>query len=189
VTYSGFKDDKELAHFVPEGLQMARNPAGLAAQGNGFVFWNVPLKGNASIEVSFRSMGDGALGLAMHADSSRAGYLAVADLGIPNAASIDAIFKMPIGEGAQALAAIIAQGGTGIQLQKNVPGTASLTRDGTKLRFTVGRGELLGDNPQFNEGKVGIGLINNGVIFDRIKVTGEIDSTWLDGELRRIESK
>ena len=189
VTYSGFKDDKDLAHFVPEGLQMARNPAGLGLQGNGLLFWNVPLKGNASIEVSFRSMGDGGLGLALHADSSRAGYLAVADLGIPNAASIDAIFKMPIGEGAQALAAIIAQGGTGIQLQKNVPSTASLAIDGAKLRFTVGRGELLGENSQFTQGKAGIGLLNNGAIVDRIKITGEIDSTWLDGELRRIESK
>jgi eukaryotic-like serine/threonine-protein kinase len=189
VTYAGFKDDKELVHFAPEGLQLARNPGGLAASGSGFIFWNVPLKGNASIEVSFRSMGDGALGLALHADSSRAGYLAVADLGIPNGASLDAIFKMPVGEGAQALSAIIAQGGTGIQLQKNVPSTASLTRDGTKLRFAVGRGELLADNPQFTEGKAGIGLVNNGAIFDRIKITGEIDSAWLDGELRRIESK
>jgi eukaryotic-like serine/threonine-protein kinase len=188
VTYAGFKDDKELAHFLAEGVQIARVPGGMGLQGTGLAFWNVPLKGNASIDVSFRSMGDGALGLALCTEAVRAGYLAVADLPIPNAPPIDAIFKLPIGEGAQALASIIAQGGTGIQLQKNVPSSASLTRDGAKLRFTVGRGELLGENTQFTDGRAGIGVFGNGVILDRIKITGEIDPTWLDTELRRIES-
>jgi eukaryotic-like serine/threonine-protein kinase len=190
VTYSGFKDDRDLALFVPEGLQMARQGGGLAIQGGGgLVLWAVPLKGNASIDVSFRPMGDGAVGLALCADGTRAGYLAVADLQIPGAPALDAIFKMPIGEGAAALASIVAQGGTGIQLQKNTPNTASLTRDGTKLRFTVGRGELAGENAQFNDGRAGIGMFGNGALFDRIKITGEIDPVWLDTELRRIEAR
>jgi hypothetical protein len=167
---------------------MQRVAGGVAAQGNGFVHWNVPLKGNASIEVSFRPMGDGGVGLFLHADASRSGFLAVADLPVPGQ-SLDAIFRMPVGEGAQALSALIAQSNSGIQLAKNAPNTASLSRDGNKLKFTVNRGELSGDSPDFNAGKAGIGLINNGAIFDRVRITGEIDPAWLDGELRRIEAK
>src|SRR5204862_6844794 len=65
VTYSGFKDDKDVALFtVAEGqVQMARQNGNLALQGTGFVQWNVPLKGVVSIEVSFRAMGDGGFGL------------------------------------------------------------------------------------------------------------------------------
>jgi hypothetical protein len=190
VTYSGFKEDRDIAHFaVADGqVQMQRVPGGFAMQGSGFVHWNVPLKGNASIDVSFRPMGDGGMGLFLHAEGNKSGFLAVADLPVPGQ-SLDAIFRMPVGEGAQALQALIAQGGTGIQLTKNAPNTASFSRDGNKLKFTVNRGELSGDSTAFNEGKAGIGLINNGAIFDRIKITGEIDPVWLDAELRRIESK
>jgi hypothetical protein len=191
VTYSGFKDDKELRHFVvADGQQvnMARLPGGLAMQGSGLVQWNVPLKGNASIEVSFRPMGDGAFGLILSADAPRTGFLAVADLPVPGS-SLDAIFRMPIGDGDKAMAALIAQGGTGIQQQKNMPNVATFTRDGTKLRFTLGKGELLGDSPLFNDGRAGIGVINNACLIDRVKITGEIDAAWLDAELKRIEGK
>ncbi|MBI3855282.1 MAG: hypothetical protein HY293_06290 [Planctomycetes bacterium] len=191
VTYSGFKDDKEMAHFaVSDGVvQMARMPGGLAMQGSGLVHWNVPLKGNASIEISFRPMGDGGLGLILHSDGNRSGFLAVADLPVPGGQTLDALFRMPVGEGDKALAALIAQGGTGIALVKNAPNTASFSREGTKLKFTVGRGELTGDSAAFNEGRAGIAVLNNGALVDRVRITGEIDAGWLEGELRRIEGK
>lgn len=96
---------------------------------------------------------------------------------------------MPVGEGDKALAALIAQGGTGIQLQKNQPNTASFSKDGSKLKFTVGRGELGGDSAAFNEGKAGIAVFNQGAIIDRVRITGEIDPAWLDAELKRIEGR
>jgi serine/threonine protein kinase len=190
VAYSGFKEDKEFRLFtVADGqVNLARMAGGLGMQGSGLVQWNVPLKGNASIEVSFRPLGDGAFGLILHADAPRAGFLAVADLPVPGS-SMDAIFRLPVGEGDKALASLIAQGGTGIRLQKNMPNLATLSREGTKLKFTVGKGELAGDSPLFNEGRVGMGVINNGCLIDRVKITGEIEAAWLDAELKRIEGK
>ena len=134
-------------------------------------------------------MGDGAVGLFLHADGNRSGFLALADLPIGAQQSTDAIFRMPVGEGERALKDLLAQGGTGIQLIKNQPNTASFSRDGTKLKFTVGRGELSGDSPAFNEGRAGIAFINNGALIDRFRITGEIDAGWLEAELRRIESR
>jgi serine/threonine-protein kinase len=190
ITYSGFKDDREISHFaVADGqVQMVRTAGGLAVQGTGMIHWNVPLKGNVSIETSFRPMGDGGVGLFVHADGNRSGFLAVADLPALGQ-SMEAIFRMPVGQGDKLLSSMIAQGGTGIKLVKNAPNTASLSRDGTKLKFTVGKGELSGDSSAFGEGRAGVGVVNNGALFDRIRITGEIDAAWLDGELRRIEAK
>src|SRR5436190_2449745 len=51
LTYSGFKEDRDLTHFaVADGqVQMQRVAGGLAMQGTGLVHWNVPLKGNVSV--------------------------------------------------------------------------------------------------------------------------------------------
>jgi hypothetical protein len=149
-------------------------------QGNGVVTWNPPLKGNASIEISFRHLGDGAVGLLVSAEGSKTGYLAVADLPLPGLQPLDAIFRLPIKEGGQMFTSIIAKGGTGIQVTKNTPTVASLTRDGAQLKFVVGRGELTGESAQPVDGHVGIGVLNTGIIVDRIKIVGEIDPVWLD---------
>ena len=65
ITYSGFKDDKDVALFtVADGqVNLQRTAGGLGMQGTGIVTWTPALKGNASIEISFRNMGDGAMGL------------------------------------------------------------------------------------------------------------------------------
>jgi serine/threonine-protein kinase len=190
VTYLGFKDDRDLRLFgVADGqVQLARLPGGLGMQGTGMVQWNVPLKGNVSIELSFRPVGDGAFGLTLHADSNRSGFLGVADLPVPGQ-SLYAIFKLPVGEGDKFPASLIAQGGSGMQQQRNAPNQASFSKEGSKLRFTMNKGELLGDNTSFNEGKVGIGVVNNGIVVDRVKITGEIDAAWLDSELKRVEGR
>jgi hypothetical protein len=149
-------------------------------QGNGIVTWTPALKGNASIEITFRNMGDGAMGLLVAADGSRSGYLAVAGLPIPGLQPLDAIFRLPVKEGAQMITSILAQGGTGIQVVKNAPTVASFTRDGTKLKFAVGRGELNTDSAQPTDGRVGIGVLNTGILVDRVKIVGEFDPAWLD---------
>jgi len=182
VTYSGFKDDKDISLFTASDGQVAlqRTQGGFGMQGNGIVTWNPPLKGNASIEVSFRHLGDGAVGLLVAADGAKTGYLAVADLPIPGLQPLDAIFRLPVKEGGQMITSIIAQGGTGIQITKNAPTVASLAREGTRLKFTVGRGELNGDSAQPVDGHVGIGILNTGILIDRIKIVGEIDPAWFD---------
>jgi len=190
VTYSGFKDDKDVALFSTSDGQVVtqRVPGGFGMQGSGMVAWNVPLKGNVSIEVSFRQVGDGAFGLLVAADAPRTGYLAVADLPVPQLQPLDAIFRLPLRDGAQMLTQIVAQGGTGIQLTKNAAHVATFSREGTRLKFTVNKGELNGDSPQPVDGKVGIGLVNDGIVIDRIKIVGEIDAAWLDAELKRVEA-
>jgi serine/threonine-protein kinase len=190
VAYSGFKDDKDTTLFsVSDGqVQLARLPGGLGMQGTGMVHWNVPLKGNVAVELSFRPVGDGAFGLFLHANGNRSGFLAVAGLPV-GGQPIDAIFRMPVGEGDKALASMIAQGGTGIQQQKNTANQAGFSKDGSKLHFTLNRGELNGESAAYTEGKAGIGVVNNGIVIDRIKFTGEIDSAWLDTELKRIEGR
>ncbi|HVR83066.1 MAG TPA: serine/threonine-protein kinase, partial [Planctomycetota bacterium] len=108
VTYLGFKDDKDIALFtVADGqVTLQRTQGGLAMQGNGLVTWTPPLKGSASIEISFRNMGDGAVGLLVAADGPRSGYLAVAELPIPGLQP-DAIFRLPLKEGAQMITSIL----------------------------------------------------------------------------------
>ena len=133
-------------------------------------------------------MGDGAFGLFLHADGNRWGFLALADLPVPGQ-TLDAIFRMPIGEGDKALSSLIAQGGTGIQLQKNAANQALFSKEGSKLHFTLNKGELNGESAAFNEGKAGIAVINSGAVVDRIKFTAEIDPAWLDAELKRIEGR
>jgi serine/threonine-protein kinase len=182
ITYSGFKEDKDSALFtVADGqVNVQRVPGGLAMQGMGYVAWAPGMKGNVSIEVSFRHMGDGAMGLFVAADPPRSGYLAVADLPIPQLQPLDAIFKLPVKEGPQMITSILSQGGTGIQVVKNAPTVASLTRDGSKLKFVVGRGELSADSAQPSDGRVGIGLINTGIVVDRVRIVGEFDPAWLE---------
>jgi serine/threonine protein kinase len=182
VTYSGWKDDKDLSLFTASDGQVTlqRGPGGFGIQGNGVVTWNPPLKGSASIEISFRHMGDGAVGLLVCADGSKTGYFAVANLPIPGQQPLDAIFRLPIKDGGQMFTSIIARGGTGIQVTKNAPTVASLSREGTRLKFVVGRGELDGESAQPADGHVGIGILNTGLLVDRIKIVGEIDPAWLD---------
>jgi len=182
VTYSGFKDDRDAALFtVADGqVNLQRTQGGLGAQGSGFVTWTPPLRGNVSIEISFRHLGDGAMGLLVAGDPPRSGYLAVANLPIPGVQPLDAIFRLPVKEGAQMITSILAQGGTGIQVAKNAPTVASLSREGAKLRFVVGRGELNADSPQPSDGRVGVGLINTGILIERVRIAGEIDPAWLD---------
>jgi serine/threonine-protein kinase len=182
ITYAGFKDDKDVSLFtVADGqVNLQRTPAGLGMQGNGIVTWTPALKGNASIEISFRSLGDGAMGLLVAADGAKSGYLAVADLPIPNLQPLDAIFRLPIKDGVQMMTQIVASGGTGIQVTKNAPTVASFARDGSKLKFVVGRGELNGESAQPSDGHVGIGILNNGLLVDRVKIVCEFDPAWLD---------
>jgi hypothetical protein len=181
ITYSGFKDDRDAALFtVADGqVNLQRAQGGLAAQGSGFVTWTPLLKGNASIEISFRNVGDGVMGLVLASDPPRSGYLAVADLPVPGLQPL-VIFRMPVKQGPEVITSFLAQGGTGTQVVKNAPTVASLTREGTKLKFVVGRGELNADSAQPSDGRVGIGLINTGVVIDRVKIVCEFDPAWLD---------
>src|SRR5204863_1953663 len=98
----------------------------------------------------------------------------------PGLQPLDAIFRLPIKEGAQMLNSIVAQGGTGIQVTKNTPAVAILSREGTRLKFTVGRGELSGESAQPADGHVGVGVFNSGVLIDRVKIIGEIDPAWFE---------
>jgi serine/threonine-protein kinase len=182
ITYSGFKDDKDVALFtVADGqVNLQRTAGGLGMQGTGIVTWTPALKGNASIEISFRNMGDGAMGLLVAADGNRSGYLAVADLPIPGLQPLDAILRLPVKEGAQMITSILSQGGTGIQVVKNAPTVASFSRDGARLKFVVGRGELNADSAQPSDGRVGIGIINTGILVDRVKIVCEFDPAWLE---------
>jgi hypothetical protein len=159
---------------------MAPVPGGFGIQGNGIVQFAPPMKGNASIEVSFRHVGDGAVGLLVACDGNKSGYLAVADLPVPNLQPLDAIFRLPIKDGTQLLTQVLASGGTGIQVVKNAPTTASLTRDAAHLKFVVGRGELNADSSAPADGHVGIGVLNSALVVDRVKITGEIEQAWLD---------
>ena len=60
------------------------------------------------------------------------------------------------------------------------PTVASLSRDGARLKFVVGRGELNADSAQPTDGHVGIGVINTGILVDRVKIVCEFDPAWLD---------
>jgi serine/threonine-protein kinase len=188
VGYS-FRDDRETGMFsVGDGfVNAARQPAGgVLLQGNGLWYWNVPLRGNVTLDVALRHQGDGSFGLAVCGNGNRAGYLGVVDLNLGS--PIDAILRMPLGEGANVLTSVLVQGQQ-LSVVRNAPAQAQFAREGTKLRFTVNAKTLEVDNPQFTEGRVGVGLVASQALVDRIKITGDVDPGWLDAELRRAEGK
>jgi serine/threonine-protein kinase len=192
VVYS-FKDDRELALFsVGDGLvTVTRVPGGVQLSGLGMWYWAPPLKGNATIEAIFRIQQEGTFGLLVHGESNRAGYMAVVDLPLGQGqGSLDAIFKLPVGEGAQALNSIVAQGGRGELSLVRGSGSnqASLTREGTRLRLAMARGVLEGDHGQFSEGRAGCAPIFSTVIVERLRIVGEVDGAWLEAELKKLES-
>jgi hypothetical protein len=104
--------------------------------------------------------------------------------------SLDAIFKLPVGEGAQALNSIVSQGGRGeLSLMRGSGSNqASLTREGTRLRLAMARGVLEGDHGQFSEGRAGCAPIFSTVIVERLRIVGEVDGAWLEAELKKLES-
>jgi hypothetical protein len=189
VTYS-FKDDREFGMFSVASGNVAANrtPEGLRLNGNGQWAWNVPLKGNMAIEVSFTPRGDGAIGLVACGDGDRSGYLAAADLPLPGLPANDLVLKLPA-QGQQILSAILAQGGSGIQQVRGQSNLSALVREGTRLRFTLGQGRLDAEHPQYVDGKLAVALLNHGVIVERVRVTGEPDPAWLDAEIKRVEGK
>jgi serine/threonine-protein kinase len=191
VTY-GFKDDRESAMFAQaDGTVVVTRPpggAGLQLSGQGMWCWNVPLKGNATIEASFRMAADGAFGMLLHATPPKSGYLAVVDLAL-GGNPLDAIFRLPVQEGAQWLTSVLAQGGKGeLAVPRGTPLQASFSREGTKLRFAMPKGSIECDNPQFNEGRPGLALIVSSLLLERVRITGEVDGAWLDAELRKAEA-
>jgi serine/threonine-protein kinase len=184
VTYS-FKDDKELALFATGdgNVSATRDPLGGAVlNGNGAWYWSVPLKGSMSIEVQFRMAQPGPFGLIVCGDGNRTGYAGVADLPIPGLPPLDALLRFPLG-GAQFLTAMVAQAGANLGTQAG-PNQASLVREGTRLRYTINRGIVEGDNAQYSAGKAGIAVGNVPTVLDRVKITGEIDKDWLDAALK-----
>jgi serine/threonine-protein kinase len=189
VTYK-FSDDREAAMFVPVsgGINVNRTPMGLGIGGNGQWAWNVPLRGAMGIEVGFRPAGDGAFGLVVCGDGDRQGYLAAADLPLPGLPSNDAIIRLPA-QGAQILANILASGGPSIQQARGQANTGALTREGTRLRFTLNGQRIDAEHPQYNEGRLTVALLNHSIVIDHIKVHGEPDPAWLEAELKKAEGR
>ena len=60
------------------------------------------------------------------------------------------------------------------------PNTASITREGTRVRFTLNRVNSEGDNAQFQNGHLGIAPGGQPILIDRVRVVGEVDAAWLD---------
>ena len=156
--------------------------------GNGQWSWNVPMKGDMGIEVTFRPMGDGAFGLVVCGDGDRSGYLAVADFPLPGLPANDLIFRLPA-QGAGLLSAILTQGAPAIQQIKNQPNLAALAREGQRVRYTLGGVRMDTAHPQYTDGRVAIALLNHQVLIERIRVFGEPDPAWLDAELKKAEGK
>ena len=172
-----FKDDAEVAaFFAAEGAPAAtRNDMGLSLSGSGQWCWKPPLKGNASIEVSFRAGGEQAFGLVVHGTSNQAGYAGVCDLPIAGQ-SIDALLRFPLAQGP---AAMLALAPSNLAVVRG-PNTASMTREGSRVRFTLNRVNIEGDNGQFQNGHVGIAPGTQPIFIDRVRVIGEVDAAWLD---------
>jgi hypothetical protein len=192
VVYT-FKDDRELSLFsVGEGIVTAtRVPGGVQLSGVGMWYWAPPLRGNVTVEATFRIQQEGSLGLLVHGEGGRAGYMGVVDLPLGQGQGpLDAIFKLPVGEGAQAFNSIIAQGGRGELSLVRGSGSnqASLTREGTRLRLAMARGVLETDHAQFSEGRAGCAPLFGTVIVERLRIVGEVDAAWLEAELKKLES-
>lgn len=181
-----FKDDPEVAaFFVGDGNPVAnRNDTGFTLSGNGIWYWKPPLKGNATIEVAFRAPAEGPFGLVVCGDRNLAGYAAVCDLPL-GPTPVDALLKFPLTQG---LTAFVATAPANLALLRGM-NQASMTREGTRIRFTLNRVNVDGDNAQYQAGHVGIAPGGQPLLIDRVRIVGEIDAAWLDAELKKLDAK
>ena len=186
ITYR-FRTDEELKLWKavttdPDnpGVQTRRDPGGLMAGGEGIWSLGIPFKGDVELEVSFSHNGKGSMGFLLHGDGDRAGYVTFVDLSLPAVGSLDAMFRLPLGQGLEVMQAVVAKGGTGLRLTRGARQKATFTRKGTSMRFTLDGGELRGTHAAYNRGNVGIAFIKAaGAIFS-VRVKGEIEDSWLD---------
>ncbi|HYE97251.1 MAG TPA: hypothetical protein VEJ18_00005, partial [Planctomycetota bacterium] len=184
VVYT-FKDDRELDHFaVGDGGVTARrlDPGpGVRLQTNGVWYWNVPLRGDVLIEATFQMGADGPLGLVVCGEGNRAGYLGILDLPLPGAPPLDGIIKLPL-TGPQSM---MAQSTSNLASNRGT-NVALLQREGTRLRFTVNGGTVEGDNAEVQQGRAGVAIGPAPVVLTRLKIVGEVDSAWLEAEIKRV---
>jgi hypothetical protein len=184
-----FKEDREFAMFVvgDGNVNVQRGPAGSGAQvgGQGIWYWNVPLRGNVTVEATFR-MANGPFGMVLHGDKAAAGYLAIVDLPLPGLGPQDFIAKMPL-EAQRILQNLVAQG-QNLAAAPGAPSTASFVRDGTKLRFVVNGNRIEGDNVELAGGRAGLGLVQSGMLLEKIRFTADVERSWIDSELPKFEA-
>ncbi|HEX7898981.1 MAG TPA: protein kinase [Planctomycetota bacterium] len=171
-----FKDDLEVAAWAATdgNPTVNRNDQGLSLSGNGQWCWKPPLKGNASIEVTFRAVGEQPFGLVVCGSSNQAGYVGIVDLPL-GTVPIDALIRFPL----QGPTSVLATAPSNLAVLRG-PNTASLIREGTRVRFTLNRVNIEGDNAQFQNGQVGIAPGGQAILIDRVRVVGEVDAAWLD---------
>ncbi len=185
LTYT-FKDDREAAMFAaenPGAVNTRRGPeGGLQVGGNGGWYLNVPMRGNVTLEVSFRTDAN-TLGFVMHGNGGQAGYAVFVDFPFPGQGPVDALFKLPA-DPAQLDKAIIARATRNLQIAKGAPNTALLVREGSKIRFSMNQGSVEADDATYNAGRVGLGLMQSGLLLERLKVTGEVEKSWLEDKSR-----
>ncbi len=195
VTYD-FKDDKQLLRFtgVPGAfggaVTAAPAEAGARVEGNGVWYWNAPVKGNVVIEVTFKMESEGAVGLVLHGDATRAGYVAYVDLELPVVGQMDAVIKLPVNLGPQFMNSVLTQGGNNaLDVQKDRIYAARFAREGRRLSFALNRAEMNADDAQYVEGRVGIALPQSTVQVQKLRILGEVDKAWYDAEVKKLEEK
>ncbi len=190
ATYT-FKEDREFGIFVvgDGNVNVGRGPAGSGAQvaGQGIWYWNVPLRGNVTVEASFR-MANGPFGMVLHGEKASAGYLGIVDLPLPGLGPQDLIAKLPL-EPQNILQNLVAQGAQNLAAAPGAPSTATFTRDGTKVRLVVNGNRLEGDNVELAGGRAGLGLVQAGLLLDKIKFTADVERSWIDSELPKFEGQ
>ena len=133
-----------------------------------------PTRALRAIEVTFRAVGEQPFGLVVCGSSNQAGYVGVCDLPI-GAQPMDVLLRFPM----QGPASYMATAAANLAVQRG-PNTASIVRDGTRVRFTLNRAIIEGDNGQYQNGQVGIAPGGQPILIDRVRVVGEIDAAWLD---------
>jgi hypothetical protein len=155
--------------------------------GQGIWYWNVPLKGNVTVDASFR-MANGPFAMVLHGEKAQAGYVGFADLPLPGLGPQDLIAKFPL-EAQKLLQNLVAQGQQNLAAAPGAASTASFVRDGTKVRFVVNGNRIEGDNVDLAGGRAGLGFVQSGLLLEKIKFTADVDRAWIDSELPRVEGK
>ncbi|GEM_PF-1213654 len=186
-----FAAEDQLADFsiTAAGAQLTAVKAerGVRLKGTGFWYGKAQFRGNVEVEVTVRSHADQGIGLALHGKGSDQGYLGLPELGGGGPRFQGAlILKLPIGGGNWQQA--LLKSGSKVDLKRDQEYLFRMLRQGADIEFFVNRAKVVdAKNAEFTSGLVGIGLVNSEATIERIRVTGEVDRTWLDEELRKLE--
>ncbi|MBI2899549.1 MAG: protein kinase [Planctomycetes bacterium] len=176
------------------GFQAAKEEKGVRLKGTGFWYWKAPLKGAVTVETTVRMAADQGVGAIVHGEGTVKGYLAMADFEgtgpLRNVPPGAVLFRLPATAAPREWQKFVVQtGGRKIDLKRDGAYAIKLVRQGNACALYVNNQEVVGvaNHAEYSFGLAGVALITSEAVVEKIRIVGDVEKSWLDEELKKIE--